>query len=151
ALYPPPFFDTDFRYLDKPDNQQHDYLDCLKRIHPCDDLLLSLGGETRVRYEDAVDDRLTARDNTYTLFRQRLYADVWYRDRFRIYAEYIYAESFWQDLDPLPIDVNRSDLLNLFGEIKLCTIKDHPVYLRGGRQELLFGSERLISPADWAN
>src|SRR5262249_14816356 len=28
---------------------------------------------------------------------------------------------------------------------------DKPVYIRGGRQELLYGSERLISPLDWAN
>jgi hypothetical protein len=52
---------------------------------------------------------------------------------------------------PLPIDQNYGDLLNLFAELKVCTIGDKGVYIRGGRQELLYGSQRLISPLDWAN
>src|SRR5262249_40473919 len=35
--------------------------------------------------------------------------------------------------------------------LKICDIDGHPAYVRVGRQELLLGSQRLISPLDWAN
>jgi hypothetical protein len=151
AGYAPGFFDTDFRYLDKPDNQQFDCLDPLKRIHCGDDWLLSLGGQTWLRYMDENDSRFTARDNDYTLFRTRLYADLWYQDCLRLFAEFLYAERLDPELDPLPIDINRSDLQNGFIELKVATLEDKPVYVRVGRQELNIGSQRLISTIDWAN
>src|SRR5262249_2397019 len=43
------------------------------------------------------------------------------------------------------------DFLNLFVDAKVAKICDDPVYLRVGRQELLYGSQRLISPLDFAN
>jgi hypothetical protein len=98
-----------------------------------------------------VDSRLTTVNNEYQLVRSRFYADLWYKDRFRLFTEYIYAESFNQDLNPLPIDIDRSDMLNLFADLKLAQLGDGPAYLRVGRQELLYGSQRLISPLEWAN
>jgi hypothetical protein len=95
--------------------------------------------------------RAGLRENVYDLFRARVYGDLWYRDQFRIYVEFIGADSLWQDLAPQPIDVNRADFLNLFMDIKLVDIDGHPAYVRVGRQELLFGSQRLVSPLDWAN
>jgi Alginate export len=145
------FFDADYRYLDAPDNQQHDFFDSLKRIHLGCDWMFTTGGEVRVRYMDETDSRLTGKGNDYDLFRTRVYGDLWYRDQFRVYAEFLYADSGGQDLAPLGIDVNRSDLLNLFVDVKVGDIDGRPVYVRGGRQELLYGSERLISPLDWAN
>src|SRR5262249_25549693 len=41
--------------------------------------------------------------------------------------------------------------LNLFIDVKLATLDNAPVYARIGRQELLYGSQRLISPLDFAN
>ncbi len=151
AFTPGSAFDLDFRYLDKPDNKQHDFFDPLKRIHPGDDWLLSVGGQSWVRTMNEVDSRLTTVNNEYQLVRSRLYADLWYQDRFRLFAEYIYAESFNNDLSPLPIDINRSDMLNLFVDVKLAQFAGGPAYLRVGRQEMLYGSQRLISPLEWAN
>jgi hypothetical protein len=152
SLFIGTFFDNaDYRYLDKPDNTQHDWLDPLKRIHLGDCWLLSLGGEFRFRLMNEVDSRLTGLDNNYDLLHTRLYADLWYKDLFRVYLEYIDAQSYNQDLPPLRIDVNHSDFLDLFGELQVWEIDDKPVYVRGGRQELLYGSQRLISPLEWAN
>jgi len=39
----------------------------------------------------------------------------------------------------------------LFFELKLFEAADKLVYLRAGRQEMLYGSQRLISPLEWAN
>jgi hypothetical protein len=144
-------FDLDYRYLEDPQNAQHDVFDPLKRIHCGDSWLLSAGGQTWIRTMHEVDSRLTTINNNYQLFRTREYLDVWRRDQFRVFAEFIYAESFHSDLSPLPIDVNRADMLNLFGEIKLFGGPDGRAYLRAGRQELLYGSQRLISPLEWAN
>jgi hypothetical protein len=146
-----PFYDADFRYLDDPKNEQHDWLDCIKRIHCGDNWLLSLGGEERIRYMNEVNSRLTGRFNDYTLERTRLYGDLWYKDWFRIYVEFFDVQSFGQDLPPQAIDIDRTDLLNAFIDVKLAEIDDNPVYARVGRQELYYGSQRLVSPLDWAN
>jgi hypothetical protein len=151
GAYADSFFNADYRYLDKPDNQQHDFFDFLKRVHIGDNWMFTTGGEIRTRLMNEVDSRLTAKDNNYDLFRTRVYGDLWYRDIVRVYAEFLYADSFYQDLEPSAIDINRSDLLNLFVDLKVGEIDGHPVYVRGGRQEMLYGSERLISPLDWAN
>jgi hypothetical protein len=154
AITPFSFFDADFRYLDDPNNTQHDWLDdCTKRIHLGDNWLFSVGGEERFRYMNEVDSRLNkaGTDNTYELYRSRVYTDLWYRDIFRVYAELLQAGIVNQDLTPAAIDKVNVTFLNLFFDLKVFEVNDAPVYIRGGRQELLYGSERLISPLDWAN
>lgn len=151
GFYQPSFYDTDFRYLDKPDNKQCDYWDPVKRIHCGDNWLFSTGGQTWFRQMNEVDRQLTTADNNYGLYRGRIYGDAWYKDQFRFFIEYLYADSFWFDVNPLPIDINRSDFQNLFIELKVGEIGCQPVYTRIGRQEMYMGSQRLISGLDWAN
>ncbi len=147
-----PFFNANFSYVDNPDAELESPLDALKRMHFGDDLfMLSVGGEERLRQMNEVNSRLSGKDNNYQLLRSRIYADLWIEDRVRVYVEYIDAESYNQNLAPLGIDVNKSDLLNAFVDVKLLDIDGSPVYVRTGRQELCFGSQRLISPLDWAN
>jgi len=150
GLMPPGFFDADFRYLDDPKNTETDFFDTLKRIHIGDDWMFSTGGMVWNRYMDEDNSRLTNRDNTYNLSRARVYGDLWYKDQFRVYAEFIAATSSGQELASLPVDQNKGDFLNLFVDVKL-TDDEHPAYLRIGRQELYFGSQRLISSPDWIN
>jgi hypothetical protein len=71
-----------------------------------------------------------------------------YGDRLRLFAEYIWADINFEDLTPLAIDANRGDLLNLFLDVNLFDWQSQPVFLRIGRQELLLGSQRLISTLD---
>jgi hypothetical protein len=153
AIYPYPFFDADFRYVDDPKrNQDVDLLEKLHRIHVGDDWLIGTGGEFRYRLNNEINSRGTGIDNRYDLTRFREFVDVWYRDNVRIYAEILSAQSFNQDLAPLAVDRDYFDFLNLFIDLKV--FEDGagvPVYVRGGRQELAFGSQRLISPLDWVN
>jgi hypothetical protein len=153
SIIPNSYFDADYRYLEDRNNTQTDWSDCYKRIHIGDCWLLSIGGEERVRYqhEEAGYLRLFPGDNDYTLIRSRVYLDLWYRDVFRVFAEFYDAEVTGEDLKPNPIDRNQADFLNLFAELKVFELDDHPAYVRAGRQELLYGSQRLISPLDWAN
>lgn len=151
ALMPPSFFDADFRYLESPKNTQFDCFDPLKRVHLGCDWWFSTGGQFWWRSMHEVSSRLTGRTNDYDLLRTRVYGDLWYRDQLRFFVEFLDAHSFNQDLDPLPIDRNRADLLNAFVDVKIADIDGKPAYVRVGRQELLLGSQRLISPLDWAN
>ncbi|MBM4069079.1 MAG: hypothetical protein FJ271_09065 [Planctomycetes bacterium] len=150
VIMPFPFFDADFRYLDNPKNQEFDWSDCLHRIHCGDCWLFNTGGEVRYMYQDLPNFNLSGRDIYKHLLRERVYLDSWYLDRFRLYMEMLDA----RDLGPFPpgpLDNDTADFLNLFVEVKLFDIQDKGVYARVGRQELLFGSQRLISPLDFAN
>jgi hypothetical protein len=152
SFIPMSFFDIDWRYLDKPEKLAYDWSYPLKRIRCFDDnVLFTTGGEFRYRHMNEVDSRLTGINNSYDLLRTRVYGDIAIRDRVRIYAEYIDAQTYDQKLVPLIIDQNHSDLLNLFVDINLFSYNDTPLYFRYGRQELLYGSQRLVSPLDWAN
>lgn len=151
GLMTTPQFDIDFRYLEKPGHET-DIFDPAKRIPIADDWLLSFGGSFWYRYMHETDSRLNENglNNDYHLIRTRIHADLWYRDRVRLFAEFIDARSFDPELAPSGIDRNHTDMLNLFTDIKLADANG-PVYVRVGRQELLYGSQRLISTLDWAN
>lgn len=145
------FFDNDFRYLDDPKNADYDPLNFLHRIHIGNDWLFNTGGEFRIRYNDESDSRLDGKNDDYALMRVRVYGDLWYRDIFRIYAEFITADSTPQTQTPLLVDRNSADFQNLFFDVKAGTYEDQPIYVRVGRQELLYGSERQVAPLDWFN
>src|SRR5206468_12393122 len=74
-----------------------------------------------------------------------------HRDLVRVYVEYMDSQTGWEDLSAQVIDKDHSDLLNAFVDIHTLDICDSPVWFRYGRQELLYGSQRLVSPLDWAN
>ena len=153
GLNPPSFFNYDFRYLDDPKNKQFDYSDRYKRIKfgEGDCWLFSTGGEIRYQYRNEENSRFSGRNNNFDLFRTRVYGDLWYQDKVRLFVEGIYADSYNENLRALGIDQTGVDLLNAFVDLKLGEVKGAPVYVRGGRQELSFGSQRLVSALDWAN
>lgn len=151
GLMSTPFFDADWRYLDDPKTPPNGMLDEMKRIHLGDHWLASVGGSSWARSMNEYNSRLGQRDNSYLLTRNRAYLDLWYEDRFRVYTEGIIAYSSWQDLPRLSVDENKFDFLNLFVDVKAGEVNGTPVYVRGGRQELLFGSQRLVSNIEWSN
>jgi hypothetical protein len=80
-----------------------------------------------------------------------VYGDAWYRDEFRVFAEFLHADGFAHNLPPRPIDISGAELLNAFVEAKVGAPQGTPLYVRAGRQELLYGSQRLVSTLEWAN
>ena len=149
--YKDPFYNNDFSYLDNPDYVSCDWFDILKGIQVGSCLTLDVGGEYRMRFHDEVNMRLTGLDDDYLLQRTRLYFDSRYGGWLRAYIEFLDANSSYEDLPPRTIDENRADFNNLFGEAKLCEACDGVLSARVGRQEMLYGNQRLISPLDWAN
>ncbi len=146
------FYDNDFRYLDSAPPQ---FLgDHFKRLHPHDCWIFDFGGEYRLRDHHEHHLRfsdLSGRNDDFLLQRTRLYANAEYAGWLRLYAEAIDATSAYENYPPRTIEENRFDALNLFADALLLADGDSKLWARVGRQELLYGEQRLISPLDWAN
>ncbi|MDX1967573.1 MAG: alginate export family protein [Planctomycetaceae bacterium] len=148
------FFQNDFSYKKDP---KHDYVfgEELKDMQSelfGETLTISTGGEIRHRYMKE-DNRLRPGgpiDADNQLWRWRHYVDAKYGD-VRVYFEGIDAESFGNEAPDQAIDVNRWDIQNLFVDVLFHEGELGKHMLRYGRQELLFGRQRLVSPLDWAN
>jgi hypothetical protein len=142
------FYDNDFSYLEDPGNE-HFYLgDALKRRSVGDFMTVDAGGEYRLRHQsEAILDR---RDD-FLLHRTRLYLNAEIGERFRVYGEAIDAVTDFDDVLPRTTEENRFDALNLFGDWRLLDAPRGQFWFRGGRQELLYGAQRLLSPLDWSS
>ena len=147
------FYANDFSYLNDSYDGPVYFGDNWKNLA---DGRLSIGGEYRYRYhseqgmgQQAGFTRFQDTDNEFGLMRLRLFANYKVSDRLRLYAEGIYADVSHSNDEYIPrgIDRNYGDFLNLFADVKITDNTN----IRIGRQELLFGAQRLISPLDWAN
>ncbi|TWU23879.1 hypothetical protein Pla52o_18020 [Novipirellula galeiformis] len=143
---------NDFSYLNDPCYTGPSFLgDSLKGLA---DGKLDLGGEVRVRYHDEKGMRglgLTGQDDDFWLTRLRLFSDYRMNDYIRLYGEYLYADSGGEFFNNRPIEENRGEIQNLFADVNLYSDGSNKLTARVGRQELLLGAQRLISPLDWAN
>ncbi len=156
ALQTTPASDIDFKYLDQPGHEE-DIFDPLKRIQIGNDVTLSFGGQFWYRHMRATDARLNAagKNNSFHLTRLRVHTDIWYQDKIRFFGEFLDARSWGNELSHLGIDRNHTDVLSMFMDVKLGEAQAFgqrgKAYIRVGRQELTFGSQRLISSLDWVN
>ena len=149
------FYANDFSYKEKDDYCGHCLGDNLKLLDAGRCGKLSIGGQFRHRWHDETGQGQQAgftgfsnTQNSFHLFRARLYADYKVNEDLRFYAEGIYADVASNDeYIPRGIDVNRGDFLNLFADVALT----EDTIVRIGRQELLYGDQRFVSPLDWAN
>jgi hypothetical protein len=163
---PQPFkimlYDNDFRYKQDP---AHDWLlgEELKDM-PVESLSLfqwlpepsrlSYGGELRYRL---MDERNQLRPpeppghSNYDLVRWRQYVDWHVGDDFRAYVEMIDASFDRGQQPPQTSDINRWDVWNGFIDARIAEVNERPIYLRAGRQTLIYGSYRLLSPSMFAN
>ncbi|EMB13407.1 alginate export family protein [Rhodopirellula europaea] len=142
------FYANDFSYLDDPCYDGPSFFgDSLKGMF---NGTLDVGGEARVRYHNENNHRglgITGNDDNFWLTRYRMFANWRLSDNLRFYGEYLYADSGGELFNNRPIEENRGEAQNLFLEAQLTD----NLSVRGGRQELLLGAQRLISPLDWAN
>ena len=112
----------------------------------------SAGAGMRYRYMDE-QNRLrpagTTR-STYDLWRFTPHLSV-SNDTFTGYVQAIDGSIFNNEIAPVAIDENRSDLLRYYGDMKLDAIGLEGTRVRAGRQFLQYGSQHLVSPLAWAN
>ncbi|MCC7140172.1 MAG: alginate export family protein [Planctomycetes bacterium] len=110
------------------------------------------GGQVRARVESWADASYGAVDgrDRWGLLRARLHANVRVGGSLRLFAEGLFADEDGRDGGPRPSDVNQGEVQSLFVEGWLA-IGSGLAGAWAGRRELLFGKQRLISPADWTN
>jgi Alginate export len=118
-----------------------------------------IGGQVRGRFEHksyfavpneaAVDFRQTGDSgNTYGLLRARVHLGYTPSGWFRAYAEVQDSTALNDDRKPSP---DEDHFLMRQAWIGLGDAKDFPLVLKAGRQEMIYGDQRLIGIADWLN
>lgn len=115
---------------------------------------MSFGGQVRFRFEGWNHFNFNkAFDDTFLLTRIRLHTDFHTGKYLRFFAEI--KSAFATDRN-LPggrrtSDVDELALQQAFADIKIPVGESGKLTLRPGRQMLLYGKQRLISPLDWSN
>jgi hypothetical protein len=148
-------WNEDYSYLKNPSNRT-DFFDPIKYVplNSEGDWYLSLGGQGRYRYElfDNFQWGFGQQDgNGYSLFRLMGHVDVHMGENLRAFVQI--KSSLEDGRDPGPragLDEDDFDFEQAFADLIL-PIGDARLTLRGGRQNLLYGAQRLISPLDWSN
>ena len=136
-----------------------DLWDPIKHVSLSDDgsIWASFGGQVRLRlehWENFDFGGAGTRDDTFLLTRVRAHADVHVGPHLRVFVEGQSALSTDRDLPGgrRTLEVDELDLQNGFVDLRIPVLDDRGTFTaRIGRQELLFGKQRLVSPLDWAN
>lgn len=155
------FYANDFSYLANAGCCPTYLGDRLKRLPVGDCWLVDVGGQYRMRYhhEQNINNTgavpnflgLTGDDDDFLLHRTRLYVNAEYGDHIRFYGEMLDALSELGSGPPRVIEENRTDIQNMFVEVKGLDAGPGTIGARVGRQEILLGAQRLVTPFDWAN
>jgi Alginate export len=148
------------RYDDVPADQQspawpHDFWAPIKFIPLgiAPGSYLNFGGELRERVEHFSNPffGLTPRGTTtYDMHRLLLNGDLHIGDTFRTFIQFGNHLVTSQSTSP-PTDVDRLDLQQGFADVKISVGQHASVTFRGGRQEMLFGSSRLVDVREGPN
>lgn len=154
-------FNEDWSVLRDVDRSKSgDFWDLFKFVPITEDknVWLSLGGQVRERLEYYNEylfgtPGAPKQSDTYLLSRIRLSADLHISPYFRIFAEGKSSLSSSRDLlgGNSTSYVDTLDLQNGFVEALIPYGDRASVTFRGGRQELLFGAQRLVGPSDFTN
>lgn len=158
AVTPPPYtpvrWTENYSYLKNP-ALRSDPFDPIKYI-PLgpDGFYLSLGGQLRERYENFDNPNfgaLPTDDDGFFLHRGLFHADFQLGPVFRVFGQYKFALEDGTDGGARATDADESDIQQLFADAKIPLGGKDSVTLRFGRQDLIYGAQRLISPLDWTN
>lgn len=155
TFVPPPYkslrYDEDYRYL-ADTSKQTDFWDPLKFIPLWDspNFYLSFGGELRERMEYYSAPRFDLddeRSNGYLLHRILLHADLHLGPYLRTFVQFGSELQAFKDSPLSPTDVNHLDLHQGFVDINMPIAPETDINptLRVGRQEIQYGSQRLVS------
>jgi hypothetical protein len=148
-------FEEDYRFLQDP-AKQTDLFDPLKFI-PFDDsgtTYLTLGGEVRERYERYSHYNWGTgpqTDHGYLLERYMAHFDLHGGDHFRFFGQLKSGLEYGREGGPRPPDRDQGDIHQAFVDGILSLGGDDSITLRLGRQEMNFGSSRLVSCREGPN
>ena len=115
---------------------------------------LSFGGEARYEYVDFNNEdwgRLNIGRNNFLLQRYDLHADLHLGKTFRVFIQLRSALQDGRINGARGIDEDQLNVQNLFLDVNLYQKEDKKITVRAGRQELDYGSGRLISVREGPN
>lgn len=150
---PPPFkqlrYEEDYSHL-RDEGRRTEPMDRLKYIplNRAGDWYLSIGGELRLRYERFTNDAwgaAPADGGGYLLQRYLLHADVRMGRRARAFVQLQSGVEANRNGGPRPPDEDYLDIHQAFFDYRLDLGSDRSLTLRAGRQEMTFGSSRLVT------
>ena len=146
-------FDEDWSFLDTKPPSTPDAFDAVKNVHLSDTWRFLLGGSIRERLEADDGKSLGGPHATDEQLRTRLLVnwELRHGKDFRWFTEVRFSDTSLTDRPVSPLMEDDPDVQNLFFEGTFGAEGKHPVSVRAGRQELLFGSQKLVSPLDWSN
>jgi hypothetical protein len=156
---PPPFrffrYDEDYSRVADP-AQRGDFFDPIRfmKLNDAGDWRLTLGGEARTRYEYFSEPGFGLRGLDHDDFiakRLLLHADLRAGERFRAFAQVLSGYQIGNESPTSPTQDNVLDLQQAFVDLAIVKQQDLSLTLRGGRQEMGFGSYRLVTPRDATN
>lgn len=148
----PPFktirYEEDYHYLKDP-NARKGLQDEIKYINLpfIPDTYLSLGSELRERYQNLHGYEFGLdkfKNDDYLLHRVLLHGDLHLGKHFRAFFQFGSHYVFGKANEKTPVEENHFDLQQGFLELQF-PLADSQLMLRGGRQEISFGSDRLVS------
>jgi hypothetical protein len=122
-------------------------------LSPDGSVSLSLGGQFRVRPEFSrhpVFGLAAPAHNNGLLIRSFLSADLKLGPYLRSFVQFVSGQAPIWSVTPPGTQLDRLDLLQGYGELTLPAGADK-VMIRGGRQEMSFGSSRLVSVRESPN
>ena len=108
---------------------------------------LTLGGELRYEYGGKINEDWISGQGFNSSFLQRyaVYADLHTGKHLRFFAQLNSALEDGSKYGPAPVDEDQLNVQNLFAELTVLKTKEQSLGVRVGRQELNYGSGRLIS------
>lgn len=115
-------------------------------------ITLSLGGELRSQYQYFNNENWGDIPNDvdgFLLNRALLHLDTKYKKHFRLFAQ-MQSSTAISRVDPSPVDKNELDIHQLFMDFKF-QFNANNITFRVGRQELLYGSQRLVAVREGPN
>ncbi len=148
-------YDEDYSYLKDPAARTN-FFDPVKYIplNERGDAYVTFGGQLRDRYEyfqNYLFGKGAQDQNGYNLVRAMLDADLHLGPHVRVFTEGISATEQGRVGGPRASDVNEIDLYQAFADLTLPLTADTSFTLRGGRQVIVFGAQRLIGVSDFTN
>lgn len=155
---PPPYrlnrADEDYRYLRAPDRRTDlwDPIKCMP-LNGIGSWYLSFGGEARERFEyfNHPNWGKDPQDHGYLLQRYFLHGDLHLGEQVRLFSQIQSSLEHGRAGGPRPTDLNELDVHQLFLDVKFGLPADASLTLRSGRQELAYGSQRIISVREGPN
>jgi hypothetical protein len=168
APAPPPGPRPEYQFLryredwsvlrDMPADQKTDFWDPIKYIPLNEDgsWWASFGASARLRVESWWNYAFgpnPANEDTYLLWRLLLHGDYHFGENLRLFVEGINAVSTPRTLPggTRTVDVDTLDLEQLFVDFRVPFSEDVTLTVRPGRQQFIFGKQRLVSPLGWSN